>query len=142
MVNHATTSTYSKSIITGFVLPKFDMSVAGQYENVIKAIEISYDYYYDSHRGAIGTLRYGRANCVDQAHLLISMYRTAGFMARYVHGSCRFSDDVYGHVWTQVLIGNTWVVGDPINSNNELGKINNWNVKTFVLKNRYVSLPF
>ncbi len=103
---------------------------------------IWYDYYYDSHKGAVGTLNSGGANCVDQAHLLISMYRTAGFNARYVHGTCRFSDGWYGHVWTQVLIGNTWVVGDPISYKNSLGKIKNWNTNTYRLNNRYVSLPF
>ena len=103
---------------------------------------IWYDYYYDSHKGAVGTLNSGGANCADQAHLLIAMYRTAGFNARYVHGTCRFSDGWYGHVWTQVLIGNTWVVGDPISYKNSLGKINNWNANTYRLHNRYISLPF
>ncbi|WP_407411945.1 transglutaminase domain-containing protein [Methanobrevibacter sp.] len=103
---------------------------------------IWYDYYYDSHKGAVGTLTSGSANCVDQAHLLIAMYRTAGFNARYVHGTCKFSDGWYGHVWTQVLIGNTWIVGDPIGYDNSLGKIKNWNANTYSLKNRYVSLPF
>lgn len=137
-VNNAKIKALVKSVTSGLTDP---VDKAKAIFNYVRDT-IAYDYYYNSHRGAIGTLRYGRANCVDQAHLLISMYRTAGFMARYVHGSCRFSDGVYGHVWTQVLIGNTWVVGDPINSNNELGKINNWNANTFVLKNRYVSLPF
>ncbi|MEE0935481.1 MAG: transglutaminase domain-containing protein [Methanobrevibacter sp.] len=103
---------------------------------------IWYDYYYNSHKGAVGTLKAGYANCVDQAHLLIAMYRTAGFNARYVHGTCKFSDGWYGHVWTQVLIGNTWVVGDPIGYDNSLGKIKNWNNNNYRLHNRYVSLPF
>lgn len=103
---------------------------------------IYYSYYYDSKHGAVGTLDAGSGNCVDQAHLLISMYRTAGFKARYVHGSCRFSDGTYGHVWTQVKIGNTWIVGDPISYKNALGKINNWNTNTYRLHSRYVSLPF
>jgi len=103
---------------------------------------IWYDYYYNSHKGAVGTLKAGYANCVDQAHLLIAMYRTAGFNARYVHGTCKFSDGWYGHVWTQVLIGNTWVVGDPIGYDNSLGKIKNWNTNNYRLNNRYVSLPF
>ena len=103
---------------------------------------VFYGYYYNTHKGALGTLKSGVANCVDQAHLLISMYRTAGFKARYVHGSCTFSDGRFGHVWTQVLIGKTWVVGDPISYKNYLGKINNWNTKTYTLHSRYLSLPF
>ncbi|WP_407377869.1 transglutaminase domain-containing protein [Methanobrevibacter sp.] len=103
---------------------------------------ISYDYYYDTHKGSLGTLNSQSGNCVDQAHLLIAMYRTAGFHARYVHGSCTFGDGRFGHVWTQVLIGNTWIVGDPIGYGNYLGQINNWNTHTYSLHNRYLSLPF
>lgn len=103
---------------------------------------IAYDYYYDTKHGAAGTLNAKRGNCVDQAHLLISMYRTAGLKARYVHGTCFFGVHWYGHVWTQVLIGNTWIVGDPIDYVNSLGKIKNWNPNTYKLHSRYVSLPF
>jgi transglutaminase-like putative cysteine protease len=70
------------------------------------------------------------------------MYRTAGFKARYVHGTCVFSDGVFGHVWTQVLIGKNWVVADPISYKNSLGKIKNWNPNTFKLKSKYLSPPF
>ena len=70
------------------------------------------------------------------------MYRTAGLKARYVHGKCTFSDGRFGHVWTQVLIGNTWVVGDPISTKNKLGVIKNWNTKTCTIHNKYISLPF
>ena len=103
---------------------------------------VVYSYYYDTKKGAIGTLNSKSANCVDQAHLLISMYRTAGLQARYVHGTCVFSDGTFGHVWTQVLLDNTWVVGDPINYNNELGKISNWNINSARINGKYSSLPF
>lgn len=103
---------------------------------------VSYEYYYNTHKGAVGTLNALSGNCVDQAHLLIAMYRTAGLHARYVHGSCTFGDGRFGHVWTQVLIGNTWVVGDPISYRNSLGQIKNWKTTTYSLHNRYVSLPF
>lgn len=103
---------------------------------------IVYDYYYDTHKGAVGTLLDKSGNCVDQAHLLNAMYRTAGFKARYVHGTCDFSDGQYGHVWTQVLVDHTWVCGDPINRGNSLGKITNWNTNTYHLKSFYLSLPF
>lgn len=103
---------------------------------------IVYDYYYDTKHGAEGTLNLKSGNCVDQAHLLISMYRTAGFKARYVHGKCFFGVHWYGHVWTQVLVGNTWIVGDPISYDNSLGKIKNWDPNTYRLNGKYVSLPF
>ena len=105
---------------------------------------VDYQYYYNTHKGAVKTLNSKGGNCVDQAHLLVAMYRAAGFKARYVHGFCNFYDDgkTYGHVWTQVLIGNTWVVGDPINHANSLGKVKNWNPNTFSLKSRYLAAPF
>lgn len=103
---------------------------------------VSYSYYYDSKLGAVGALNAKTGNCVDQAHLLVSMYRTAGFKARYVHGTCLFADGIFGHVWTQVLIGNTWVCGDPINHKNSLGKVLYWNTNSYKLNGRYASLPF
>ena len=105
---------------------------------------IDYEYYYDTHKGAVKTLTSKGGNCVDQTHLLVAMYRAAGLKARYVHGSCKFYDDgeYSGHVWTQVLIDKTWICGDPIDYSNELGKINNWNTKNYKLYNKYLSLPF
>ena len=104
---------------------------------------LSYSYYYDTKYGATGTLKHKSGNCVDHSHLLVSMYRTAGFKARYVHGKCAFyGDGVYGHVWTQVLIGKHWVCGDAISSSNQLGKIKNWNTKSCRIYGKYQSLPF
>ena len=137
-VNNAKIKSLVKSLTDGLTN---DIDKAKALFNYVRD-NIWYDYYYDSHRGAVGTLNYGRANCADQAHLLIALYRTAGFNARYVHGTCKFSDGWYGHVWTQVLIGDTWIVGDPISYKNSLGKIKNWNANTYRLHNRYVSLPF
>ena len=97
--------------------------------------KISYSFYYDTRHGAVGTLDAKSGNCVDQSHLLVAMFRTAGLPARYVHGTCTFSSgSTYGHVWTQVLIGNTWTVADPTSTRNSLGTIVNWNTKTFSLK--------
>jgi hypothetical protein len=104
---------------------------------------ISYSFYYDTKFGAVGTLTMKKGNCVDHAHLLVAMYRTAGLAARYVHGKCTFtSGSTYGHVWAQVLIGDTWVAADATSSKNSLGKIGNWNTKSFTLHGRYASLSF
>jgi transglutaminase-like putative cysteine protease len=71
------------------------------------------------------------------------MFRTAGLASRYVHGTCKFSSgSTYGHVWAQVLIGNTWVCADATSSRNSLGKISNWNTNSFTIKGTYASLPF
>lgn len=104
---------------------------------------ISYSYYYDTYYGAVGTLHAKRGNCVDQSHLSIALYRAAGFPARYVHGSCVFRDgDSGGHVWTQVLVGDTWIVSDSINVRNSLGEVTNWNNNNYQLKGYYSSLSF
>lgn len=104
---------------------------------------ISYSFYYDTKYGALGTLNAKRGNCVDHAHLLVALYRTAGLPARYVHGTCAFSSgSTYGHVWAQVLIGDTWICADATSVRNSFGKIVNWNTKSYSLHSRYASLPF
>lgn len=104
---------------------------------------ISYSFYYDTKYGAIGTLNAKSGNCVDHSHLLAAMFRTANLATRYVHGSCTFSSgSTYGHVWTQVLIGDTWTVADATSSRNSLGKIANWNTNSYSLNGYYSSLPF
>ncbi|MDD6776976.1 MAG: pseudomurein-binding repeat-containing protein [Methanobacteriaceae archaeon] len=88
---------------------------------------IDYSFYYDTKHGAVGTLEVGSGNCVDQAHLLVAMLRTADIPARYVHGTCTFSSgSTYGHVWAQVLVDDMWYVIDPTSSSNSFGKIVNW----------------
>ncbi len=104
---------------------------------------ISYSFYYDTKYGATGTLSAGKGNCVDQSHLLVAMFRTAGFAARYVHGTCKFSSgSTYGHVWTQVLVDGQWYVADATSSKNSLGSVSNWNTKSFTLNGIYSSLSF
>ncbi|MDO5860682.1 transglutaminase domain-containing protein, partial [Methanobrevibacter sp.] len=104
---------------------------------------ISYSFYYDTKYGATGTLSAKAGNCVDQAHLLAAMFRTAGLATRYEHGTCKFSSgSTYGHVWTQVLIDNVWVVADPTSSRNSLGVVNNWYTSSYTHHAYYASLPF
>ncbi|WP_432644925.1 Ig-like domain-containing protein [Methanobrevibacter sp.] len=105
--------------------------------------KISYSFYYDTKHGAVGTLNAKSGNCVDHSHLLVAMFRTADIEARYVHGTCTFSSgSTYGHVWTQVLIDGVWTVADATSSRNSLGKIANWNTKSYKLNGYYSSLPF
>lgn len=104
---------------------------------------ISYSFYYDTRYGAVGTLDAETGNCVDHSHLLVAMYRAAGLPARYVHGTCTFSSgNTYGHVWTQVSIGNKWIVSDATSSRNSFGEIVNWNTDSYSLHGYYRSLPF
>lgn len=103
---------------------------------------ISYGYYYNTKYGAVGTLNARIGNCVDQSHLVIAMFRTAGLPARYVHGTCSFNDGTFGHVWAQVLVNGNWYVADCISYKNSLGSVNNWNTKTFTLHGIYSSISF
>lgn len=103
---------------------------------------ISYSFYYDTKYGAVGTLNSKKGNCVDHSHLLVAMYRTAGLAARYVHGTCTFTSGTYGHVWTQVLIGDTWVVSDATSPRNSFGKVVNWNSNSYTLKGYFASIGF
>ena len=104
---------------------------------------ISYSFYYDTKYGAVGTLNAKTGNCVDHSHLLAAMFRTAGLATRYVHGTCTFSSGgTYGHVWTQVLIGDTWTVADATSSRNSLGNVVNWNTNSYSLKGYYSGISF
>ena len=103
---------------------------------------ISYSFYYDTRYGAVGTLDAKTGNCVDHSHLLVAMYRAAGLPARYAHGTCTFSSGTYGHVWTQVLIGDTWIVSDATSARNSFGKVVNWNADSYSLKGYYASIGF
>lgn len=44
------------------------------------------EWYSGSMKGAAGTLRQGRGNDIDQANLLIALFRASGLASRYVHG--------------------------------------------------------
>ena len=139
-VNNAKIKKMAKSLTKGL---KSDLDKAKAIFNYVRDY-VYYQYYYDTHKGAVRTLTSGAGNCVDQSHLLVALYRAAGLKARYIHGTCQFYDDgqFSGHVWTQVLIGRTWICGDAMDYSNYLGKINNWNTKNYKIKNKFWSLPF
>ena len=139
-VNNAAIKNLVNSLTSGLTTDKEKATVLFNYVRD----KIAYSYYYDTKYGAVGTLNAKTGNCVDQAHLLIAMYRAAGLAARYEHGTCYFtlSGNTYGHVWTQVLIDNVWVVGDPTSERNSFGKVVSWNTNSYTHKAYYASLPF
>ena len=107
--------------------------------------EIKYKYYENSLKGADKTLSSKLGNCCDQANLIIALCRLSGIPARYSHGQhCYFyySGNYYGHVWAQILIGNTWYAADATSSSNSLGFIRNWNINTFNTLRQYSLIPF
>ena len=104
---------------------------------------LSYSFYYNTKYGAVGALKAKTGNCVDHSHLLVALFRSSGLAARYVHGDCTFtSGSTYGHVWTQVLIGDTWTVADATSSRNSLGKVANWNTNSYKLDGYFSSISF
>jgi hypothetical protein len=101
---------------------------------------LSYSYYYDSKKGALGALSARSANCCDTSHLVVALSRAAGMPARYQHGNCKFSDGWYGHVWAQIYVNGKWYYADAISNSNTFGAINNWSSAT--IYGSYASLPF
>ena len=105
---------------------------------------IGYQKYSNTKLGALKTLKKKVANCVDHAHLIVALSRAAGLPARYVNANnCKFTSGyVSGHVWAQVLVGNTWVVADATSSRNKFGVVKNWNVNSYKLVGKYSSINF
>ena len=105
---------------------------------------IQYKKYRNTLRGAVKTLQTKKGNCVDQSHLLIALSRAAGIPARYVKGgNCKFSNGyVSGHIWTQMYINKKWIVADTTSHKNSLGKIKNWNTKSYKLYGQFSSINF
>ena len=77
----------------------------------------NYDFYELSRRSSVETLRLllkrgpgvNVANCVDQAHLTIALYRTMGIPAVYERGECRLrTGRTIGHWWSEVYCGGSW----------------------------------
>ena len=103
---------------------------------------VDYSFYYNTKRGAVGTLKDRKGNCVDLSHLMVALSRAAGIPARYAHASCKFSSGWCGHVWAQLFVNGKWINADASNNINSFGVIRNWNTKTYILKGIYSSLPF
>ncbi len=100
-----------------------------------------YSGYYNTRYGAVKTLSIGYGNCVDMAHLVIAMMRTANIPARYAHATCTFrSGLVTGHVWAEVYVNGVWYKCDATSSSNTFGNIVNW-LSCGTIK-RYTELPF
>lgn len=104
---------------------------------------ISYSFYYDTHKGALGTLSARTANCVDTAHLVVALERAAGFAAQYEHVTAQFTSGTwYGHVFALVYVNGVWYKADGTSYRNSFGVINNWNTKTATVHGKYRELLF
>ena len=133
--------TKARQLTSGYTTP---LQKATSIFNFVKN-QISYKYYENSLNGASKTLINGQGNCCDQANLIVALCRYSGIPVRYSHGQhCYFynSQKYYGHVWAQILIGNTWYAADATGPNNSLGFIKNWNINTFNTLKQYTLIPF
>ncbi len=101
---------------------------------------VSYRFYYNTSKGALGALSSKAANCCDQAHLLIALLRAAGIPAKYGHGSCRFaSGNTYGHVFAYAYVNGKWLLVDPVSTANQ---VNSPSWRAVSTPKTYASLPF
>ena len=104
---------------------------------------ISYEFYYNTVKGATGTLAARAGNCCDQAQLLVALARSAGLTARFATGYCTFSSGtVYGHVWVQIKVDGSWHALDTTSTRNTYDKINNWNTASYTNRGVYDVLPY
>jgi len=103
---------------------------------------VSYSFYYNTKKGALGAYSSRSANCCDMAHLVVALARATGIPARYQHGTCTFSSGTYGHVWAQLYVSGKWYYADAVSTRNSFGTINNWNLNTYTLHGTYAELPF
>lgn len=102
--------------------------------------KMTYDYYYDSQKGAVKAWSSKYANCCDSAHLMNACARSLGVPGRYVHAYCSFSSGLTtGHVWSEVLCGSSWKTADLVSDYNYLGYKTNTTLSTY---GRYATLPF
>jgi transglutaminase-like putative cysteine protease len=104
---------------------------------------LAYSFYYNTQKGAVGTLQSMSANCCDHAHLVVALSRAAGLPARYVHGYCYFTSSGawYGHVWAEIY-ADGWITADATSSRNSLGIVKNWDTSSWTYKGTYAELPF
>lgn len=136
-VNNAKIKSLSKQITRG---KKTQKSKAIAIFNWVRN-KVGYKFYYNTRKGAVGTLNARSGNCADTAHLLVALERAAGIPARYIHGKAKFrSGKWYGHVWAGVHVNGKWYKADATSSRNSFGVIKNWS--RAVIKGKYASLPF
>ena len=103
---------------------------------------LTYSFYYNTKKGALGALSDRTANCVDTSHLVVALSRAVNIPARYQHGTCTFSSGTYGHVWAQLYVDGKWYNADAISVANSFGVINNWNTSTVKNLKTYIDVGF
>ncbi len=82
-----------------------------------------YEGYYNSSKGAVGTIKAKAGNCCDMSHAIVAMARLSGIPARYFHAQCQYSSGVVGHVVSQLMVDDVWFMADATNNSNSFGEV-------------------
>ena len=102
--------------------------------------EWEWEDYYNTRKGALGTINAKGGNCCDLTHATLAMCRAAGIPARYLHGQCYFSSGVIGHVIPEIYVDGKWWICDPSNNSATFGTPTWKGMETF--NGRYIELVF
>ena len=79
---------------------------------------LPYESYGNTRYGAAGTLKRGRGNCCDHAHLFAAMCRAVGIKCNYIHNHCCGKS---GHVYNKVYINGKGIIVDTGRDNASWG---------------------
>jgi len=102
--------------------------------------KFEWEDYYNTSKGADGTITSRGGNCCDLSHTIVAMSRAAGIPARYRHAQCMYSR-IIGHVMAEIYVGGRWYLCDASNNSNSFGKHEAWKyMETF--NGYYNELPF
>lgn len=85
--------------------------------------EWKWEDYYNTKKGAEGTITAKGGNCCDLSNAVVAMARISGIPARYFHAQCHYSSGYIGHVISQMFIDGEWVMADASNDSNKLGTV-------------------
>ena len=128
-----------------------DAAIAGKTTTMEKAVAIfeyardvwEWEDYYNTRKGAVKTMNEKGGNCCDLSHAIISMARSAGIPARYVHGPSTVypSGSVWGHVWAELFVDGTWYICDASNNSCTFG-VPVWDQEKTEIRGKYKDLPF
>lgn len=83
----------------------------------------TWEDYYNTKKGAVGTIKTKGGNCCDLSHAVCAMARLSGIPARYFHAQCNYSSGVIGHVISQLFVDGQWYYADASNDSNTFGTV-------------------
>lgn len=99
----------------------------------------AWEDYYNTKKGAVGTIKAKAGNCCDLSHAVCAMARLSGLPARYFHAQCHYSSGYIGHVISQIYIDGTWYYADASNNGNAFGSVS---FSDYTGLHIYETLPF